>query len=503
MTVRSSDSSRPDPLAGVPRQGLLNLAATLVPGVYAVVLVSILLRSLGPEGYAPWAAAMALVGWLALLDVGLASTTVREAARALAGEAEAAARVATSHAMYVALGASATAIGSVAALAIPWLLRLEGGAAREAWLTGAILAADLGVVLGTSAWMGVLRGARRFDAVLGVNVVQVATALATTIVLFPVLGLVGAALGQLAGRIGSRAVAALFLRGMAPWFVLTPTRPRWTLLRVVGGFSLPIFAMQLATQIGIGTDVVIVGLIGGPLAVGLYAAGSQLVRYLSQFLFPVLSVLLPAFSVVALAGRTTARAPFLRALLLASILGAGAFGGLAVEAEAIMQLWSGQADPLSTAVLRLYAAAFIAVTPAHLMILMLIAQGRHGIIGVLVLVEATANLVLSVALGTLIGPVGVAISSFMMILLDDLIAIPLVASRRLTIPLRALYGRIAVGISLGLLVAGVAHAVPVGGLVVHVAVGGLLGLAIVAVVWRVTAPSRTADVRAAAETERP
>lgn len=142
------------------------------------------------------------------------------------------------------------------------------------------------------------------------------------------------------------------------------------------------------------------------------------------------------------------------------------------------------------AVLRIYAVAFIAVTPANILILMLIAHGRHGIIGALVLVEASINVVLSIVLSRIVGPIGVAISSLTMIALDDLVVIPFVASRRLGIPLRQLAIWIASGIVVGLAIAGTIHALPVQGLtgfLVRLLLGAVLLAVVVLVAWKTTA----------------
>jgi O-antigen/teichoic acid export membrane protein len=493
MTDLSVGTQR-DPLADLPRHGLLNVVATLAPGVYSVVLASYILHSLGPTGYAPWVTAMALVGWLTLLDAGLANTTTREAAQALAGNLEAEDRVKTTNTLYMALGIGAVVIGWIASLSIPVLLHLDGERARNAWLVGGELSIDLGIVLATSAWMGVLRGARRFDIILGANVAQVSVALATTLILFPTLGLIGAGIGQIVGRLTARLLLIRPLRSLVPWFALRPgRRPRAALL-AVGGFSLPILAMQISTQLGIGTDVGVVGAISGSTSVGIYAAGSQLARYSSQFLFAGLGVILPTFSHMLVADADRARSTLLRAVFLGMILGAAAFGGLALEAPAAVRIWSGTHDPLSV-----HAVAFIGTTPSSIIILMLIAAGRHGIIGALVLAEASVNLLVSISLCLLVGPIGVAISSFTVILFDNVLIIPWIGTRRLGVSWTETASRALSGAAIGAAIALVVHFVPVGGdlgFLARLILGGLLLGTTLYLAWRTTGRSTVAGIPA-------
>jgi O-antigen/teichoic acid export membrane protein len=487
MTLQPAENR--DPLADLPRHGLLNVAATLAPGIYSVVLASYVLHSLGPNGYAPWVTAMALVGWLTLLDAGLANTTTREAAQALAGNLEAEDRVKTTNTLYAALGVGAVFAGSTASLSIPLLLHLSGDEARNAWLVGVTLSVDLGIVLATSAWMGVLRGARRFDLVLLGNVAQVIVALGTTLILFPHLGLIGAGCGQIVGRLTSRLVVIRPMRRAVPWFALLPRRRPRVALIAVGGFSLPILAMQVATQLGIGTDVGVVGVIAGSTSVGIYAAGSQLARYSSQFLFAGLGVILPTFSHIVVSNPERARSTLLRAVFLGTILGSAAFGGLALEASQAVRLWAGTSDPLSVNVLRLYAIAYIGVTPANIIILMLIASGRHGIIGALVLIEASVNLVVSILLCLLIGPIGVAISSLTVIVCDDIFIIPWIGARRLGVSWRETASRALSGAAIGLSVALAIHMIPLhgdAGFAVRLFMGAALLGGVLFVAWRAT-----------------
>ena len=484
-----------DPLAGLPRHGLLNVAATMAPGLYSVLLVAYFLHTMGPAGYAPWATAMALIGWLTLLDAGLASTTTREAARALAGSPDSMQRVQTTNTLYAVLAAGAAVIGSCGSVSVPLLLHLTGASAVNAWLVGVTLSLDLAIVLGTSAWMGVLRGARRFEYVLVASLTQVGVSLVATIVLLPVIGLVGAGCGQILGRVVSRTIVAFFVRRTMPAFHILPRRRPRAAFIAVGAFSLPILAMQVATQLGIGTDIVVVGMVAGPATVGMYAAGSQLARYAGQFLFSSLAVLLPAFSSVLVREPRLARGATLTGLLMGCILSAAVFGSLALDPGAILTLWAGRADPLSVDVLRLYALAFIAVAPSNILILMLVAKGQHGIVGSLVLAESGLNLALSLILSHVVGPIGVAISSLTMMVLDDLLAIPFVASRRLDIPLPQIAAWIGSGMAIGMAVAVAIRAIPVAGLLglfVRILLGGILLGSVTLTAWKATKGFRAA-----------
>lgn len=471
-----------DPLRGIARYGAWHMAAILVPGLYAVLLAAYLLRTLGPDAYGVWAATMAVVGWLTLLDAGLSATTTRATARAVAGEHQAVEQVRTAYAVYAALGVAGTLAGALLAALIPVLLRLTGDAARDAWLVGAFLALDLGIVIATAGWMGTLRGSRRFREMLVVNVVQVAVAGGALFLLLPVAGLVGAAAAQPLGRLAGRVLAAALLTRQLAWFRARPHRPGWGEVRTLSAFSLPILAMQAAAQLGIGTDVIIVGAAAGPTAAGLYAAGSQLARYVGFFIFPALGVLLPSFSAAVLKQPEVVPRLLVRSVLLTGLIGGAVYGGMALQAVSLLELWSDQSSVLSTQVLILYATAWMIVTPTHVMTLMLVASGRHRVIGAIVLGEALLNLALSLVLVPLIGPIGAAVASFALVLADDILIIPAVTARSLGVPWARLLGASLGGVAAGGGVALLVDLVPVGGsvgLLVRALLGGAaLALAI-------------------------
>lgn len=464
-----------------------SLAGTVVISVYSFLLVSYLLRTLGPEAFAPWAAAVALLGYLSLLDAGLSATTTRDAAHAAAGHADAINRVVAANALFGGLALAATVLGVLGALVIPAFLGLDGSASQEATVIASLLTLDFAIVLATAGWHGILRGNQRYDVIFLGNLSHAVVAGIVIVVLVGSVGMVGAAFGQLAGRVASRWVIAILIRRRISWVRLVPGIPRRTQVRALWAFSLPVFALQLATQIGVGTDVIIVGLSAGAASVGLYAAGSQLVRNVAYLILPILSVLLPTLSRATFedALSTVRQIPTL--VMMAAIIGASTFGGLAAEASPVMQLWSGAEPPLSIGVLSAYAFAFVLITPVQVLVLSLIATGRHALIGAVVLVDSLVNVGLSIILAQAIGPIGVAISTLILVTIDDGFIIPKLAARRLGIPVRTIYLAMYGGVAIGLAIVALGQLLPVAGtagLAVRFIVGGLATLAAVAAVWR-------------------
>lgn len=484
MTDEIMIEPSPDILRRAVRDGLWNAAALAVPGVANVLIVAYLFRSVGPTGFAPWATVIGILGLLTILDAGLSATTARNAARALAGDPEGVPLVRAAYAAYAGLAVAVVVLGVLAAPLVPAILGIGGDAARTAIIVCVVLSADLAVVTGTAGWVGTLRGARRFDLICLATLAQVAVAVPATILLVPSFGLPGAAVAQLGGRLVGRLVAALALARAVRTMAMRPGVVGRADARTLGLFALPVLAIGISTQLGVGIDPVIVALAAGPTAVGLYAAGSGLVRYGAFLLFPVLAVLLPSFAALGYSRPAEVAAVVLRCVRIAAAIGVIAFGSLAVSGRPVLELWIGRADGLSVAVLVLYSLAHIAWVPSQVLILALIAGGRHGPVGIALLIDAVLNMIVSVVLVLTIGPIGVAVSTLVALWAVHAIVIPLIAARRLPLPVGGLVRSLAAGVATGLVVVilvGLMPAEGLAGLLARVAIALAAIIAMVAV----------------------
>ncbi len=208
--VESLDAGRPpDVVRRAAGDAIWNAAALALPGIANVLILAYLLRTLGAAGFAPWATALALLGLLTVLDAGLGATTARNAARAIAGDLEASALVRAAYVAYGGLAVLVLILGLSLSPVAARLLGLQGAAATDATVVAMILALDVAIVVGTTGWLGTLRGARRFDLAFAASAGQVVVGVPATLILVPSFGLVGAAVAQVLGRICGRTIAAI------------------------------------------------------------------------------------------------------------------------------------------------------------------------------------------------------------------------------------------------------------------------------------------------------
>ena len=472
------------------RQAFMNVASVGLAGAYTIWLTAYLVARLGAGVYGAWATIIAVLTPLMVLDAGLSLLVIRAAAAHRTRSDESAVEVTTAHGLYLGLGG----IGLVAGLFLGFvpgaLLGLSDADAQQVKFTAWILAVDFALIIGTSALPGLLRGHRRYEAIAASSVVQVSAGVVLTILLVPLLGLVGAAIAQLVSHVVGRLVQLVLVRRLVPWFSPVPQRPRWKYLRTVMQFSGPLIVISIASQISFSTDVLVVGGLVGATAASSIAIGSRLPILATSLLSVATDVMFPVF--VEEGRREPGQPPLLmrRALLAAGLMSGCTFLFLASARTEILALWVPGIDPIAGTVFAIYCATWAIHGPAHILSLALIAHGRHALMAPIVLVESIANLSLSIVLVMAYGPVGAAVGSLVAVGISNGLVLPLVTRSRIGISLGPIYGSATVGLIVGAVIAALAWScvefadlIGVTRLLVQTLVTGALGLVALAVAW--------------------
>lgn len=444
----------------ISREAVANGAAWFAVAVGGIVTTAILYRELGPATFGVWATVVALRAFALFLDSGLMFSAAGASARLDGDRSAARSDLRGSLELGVLSGAAVAA----AAMALAWvpsaILGLEGDIAVTATVATALLGIEVGLALAASPLQGMARGIGRFDLVLTGAIVQTTVSVGLVLVLAAPLGLVGAALGLLVGRgIGVIPV----LRGVAiDLGGLTGSRAAWPRIREAARFAAPLWMIGLGTQIGLGTDVPIVGWFFGAVAAGSYAIGAVVPAAAVSALYALVDATYPR---IARQGPTTG--PLIgRLMLTATGLAGIGFTVIGALAPQILTVWVGTVDPLAVDVLRIYSLTWALNVPTHILVLRSMAARKHRILVPVVFGEAIVSVVLSVALATNGISTGPAIATLVTLAVSNLIIIPL-----LTLPHAGVDGRtvvsrsitgFAIGMTIGLVIAAISTGLPVG-----------------------------------------
>lgn len=465
----------------------LLLAVNVGLGVF---LMPFTIRHLGQTEYGLWMMVASLTYYFQLLDLGYGSSVVKQVTEADAhGDVKQVNRIlSTFFVVYAALGALA-AVGILALIAfvIPRFPNLDAGQVHVARMLLGIMGVRVAIGFPMSVFGAATQARQRFALNNSVAiVVALANGALTYIVLSSghgVVALVAATTGvSLLGYVAYVWTARVAFPEMSlhpSWF----SRP---LVREVTSLSVYFFMVDIAIQVGMNLDNLVVGAFIGTSAVAVYSVAMRLADYQRQFAGQFNSLLFP---VVVRLG-STGRADALRQMLVqGTTLALALIVGVTIctigFAAPLIHLWMGPGFEQSVPTLYILAVTSVVLVAQGPLGNVLLGTGRHRIVAMVSMADAVLNLGLSLLLVRSFGMLGVAAGTGIPVLVLNIFLILPLACRTVgigvleflrTVVRPSLAGAVpAVALCLALRVAAPPHSVAA-----VVGEGALVGLAYLA-----------------------
>jgi O-antigen/teichoic acid export membrane protein len=404
-----------------------------------IVLLPFTMRHLGTETYGLWMLAASLTYYFQLLDLGYGTGLVRHVSDADArGDIGAVNRVlSTFFVVFAGLGLIAAAgIATLVVWAIPRFPNLAADQIRQAQLVLAILGLRIVVGLPMTVFGAATTARQRYALNNGVAIaVALANGAVTYLVLSSGYGLIPlvastTAVG-LASYIGyvwtaKRAMPELRIR------VGSFSRP---LVKEVTAFSVYLFLISVAAQIGFNLDNLVIGAALGTSAVAIYAVAFRLADYQRQVCNQFNGLLFPI--IVRL--EATARGDAMRAMMVDATRIALSLVTIVTicvlaYAEPLIARWMGPGFEGAVVPLSVLALAGVILVAQGPLGNVLLGTGRHRLVAFTSLGEAVANFALSVLLVRQYGIAGVAIGTAIPVVLANLGILLPAACRQVNLP---------------------------------------------------------------------
>jgi len=249
-------------------------------------------------------------------------------------------------------------------------------------------------------------------------------------VVVPTLGMLGLpslGLGQLANALVSATFPAVWLKMREPWFHLLPGRARWTEVRRVGSFAIPLLVISVYGQVIAATDLVVVGAVATAAAVAFYKIGNLAPSRAVSWIFNGYDTVFPS-----LAGTQDERGQEAATLFLTRVAGyvaGSSFCAMALLRADVVTVIVGHQSSLAEEVLMVFCGVWLVNIPVHGLMLLLIARGKQGVFIPLVAAEAIANLALTVLFAVVIGPIGPALATLVTIIVTNVIVLPILVRK--------------------------------------------------------------------------
>jgi O-antigen/teichoic acid export membrane protein len=404
-----------------------------------IVLLPFTMRHLGPETYGLWMLAASLTYYFQLLDLGYGTGLVRYVSDADArGQIDSVNRVlSTFFVVFTGLGLVA-AVG--VALLVVWVIpRFPSLSADQVWQAQAVLAI-LGVRIVVGLPMTVFGAATTARQRFALNNgVAIAAALANAAVTFLVLS---AGYGLVTLVASTTAVGLLSYIGYA-WtakHAMPELRIRLRffsrpLVKEVSAFSVYLFLISVAAQVGFNVDNLVIGAALGTSAVAVYAIAFRIADYQRQLCNQFNGLLFPIVVRLDAAARSDAlRVMMIDATRIALCLVTIVTICVLAYAEPLVTRWMGPGFEGAVVPLSVLALAGVILVGHGPLGNVLIGTGRHRLVAFTSLGEAAANLTLSVVLVRRYGIAGVAIGTAIPVVIANLGILLPAACRQANLP---------------------------------------------------------------------
>ena len=287
---------------------LLRRNVLLIYGVHAVALVSglvvtpIIVGALGTEQFGIWALIGAILGFIGLLDLGIGPSLIRFAAeqRGRGARDETSELASTAFVIYLVLALVTTLLAIVLAWLLPLVVEISDQYVRAAQIAVVLSVGSFLMRFPVGLFSYLLAGQQRYDVLNIGNLLGAVLYFGLAVVVLYVAdgGLVALAV---------IAVVATAFRLVLPLFWLGRELPELRLSRSLVtrrqakellSFSSRNMLIQVASKVVVSTDVIVVGVIFGSVAAGVYGIPAKLfaLAYIvgtasTTLLFPLLSEL--------------------------------------------------------------------------------------------------------------------------------------------------------------------------------------------------------------------
>lgn len=458
-----------------------------------IFLMPFTMRHLGQENYGLWMLAASLTAYFQLLDLGYGNGLVRQItqADARAREDEVNAAVSTFFVVYGAIGlATLAATAALAGVVIPRFPNLSAEQVRTGQWVLAILGARVAIGFPMSVFGAITTARQRFALTGSISIVAaLAQGAATYLILKAGYGLVPLVAGTTAIGVVSYVAYVIAARRTFPAMRLSARLFSRRQVREVTAFSLYLFLISVAVQVGTNIDKLIIGAFVGTSAIAVYSVAVRLAEYQRQLCGQFSGLLFPLVVRFHERQETDAlRATLLDGTRLGLALVAGLTLALIALGRDLVEIWMGPG--FAESVVPLYVLALVGVVavaqgPTGTILL---GTGRHRLVAWTSIVEIVLNVAISVLLVRRLGLLGVAVGTAVPYATLNLLVLVPVACRSVGVPVSGLIRVAAVPTIVALVPAVLAaYALratgPVDGVLALLTHGTLLGIVYVLAFW--------------------
>ncbi len=392
------------------------------------LLAPFVLRHVGATDYGLWILITSLTGYASVLEFGISSAVIKYVAefRVKGEREEMHGLIATALSLYTVLGVLAILFSVVIAVLLPHIIHVPPGDESTAVKLVLLAGIGLGISIPATIIVGVLRGLQRFDLL---NVLYVINTLlnagVTIVVLLLGWGVMGIAAAAIPVTVLTQLPGLWLIRRADPEMRVGWRGARRDLVRTVTGFSFKLFIIQIARQLQMRTDELVIAARLPIAAVTPYSFGRRLGEIPNQLANQFIRTLMPlASGLHAESDWTRLRAMYVASSRLAVAISAPLAAILSVLAPTLLTLWIGPEYARYWPVVLLISLSSVVGISQYPAGAMLQGMARHNILAVTSILNGIVNLGLSLVLVRYLGITGVALGTLVPTVIEGLVIMP-------------------------------------------------------------------------------
>jgi len=379
-----------------------------------------LVGELGERWYGIWVAVGSLVGSYYLIDFGLATAVQRFVTLSVSRNDPAGTNqvINTALRVYLVLSLVLVVITAVLVLLVPWIMEDPGDVQTVRHVLG-IVGITLAVGFPFKAFAGIGQAHNRYDLLTVISITKLVLQVSGTVgVVLAGFGVLGVAYVGLAADLVTDVLLVMLVRYLFPQMKISRKFFRPNMVKALFSYSSWSFVTQIANQIRLRIDGLVVGALLNATAVTHYFVGARLAELASNLLYQATNIVTPILTRYHAEGRQSEMQEAIAFLTRLNIV-AGIFvsGSLFALGAPFISTWMGDefwdATPVLYALTIAMTAGFI-VNPIDNL---LYAVAKHRVLALINVGDAVANLTLSLLLGRWLGIWGVALGTLVPMLI--------------------------------------------------------------------------------------
>jgi|GEM_PF-419775 len=422
------------------RNGLSDITVRLVTLLFAIWLTPFLIGTLGKGVYGLWILASSFIVYFSMSDVGLRSAVGRYIAvhRAKNDTNEINKVVVTSLVMLTVTGLFITVAVVGCSFLFPKLFNIDPTYWEISKQVVLIVGITCAIGMPFDVFDGILVGFNRYDLVNGIEIISlIIRVLLTVILLTHGYGLIALAFLQLSITLVAGTLKVISSYRLFPGLRLTPEGWSTSKVKELYGFSLGAFSIFLYGNLSFLSDNLVIGWAKTTHDVAVYAIAGRLISYAIQASTAFNTVLMPLSSEYFARGQKEEQIKLMYGAIRASLLYAFfMFFIFILFGRNLIEAWVGPDFRESYPILIILAIPMLAFI-AHVNIrVVLFAMGKLKTLAVIYLLDAAANITLSLILVKIHGNIGVALGTLITMTVTMFFIVPFYICKVLGISLR-------------------------------------------------------------------